>query len=56
MPELPDPRTEEALRSLMRDVRYRNSFHPENASYRGAVTEGFRKLYPDSRSRTPPAG
>jgi hypothetical protein len=30
MPELPDPRTEEALRSLMRDVRYRNSFHPEN--------------------------
>jgi hypothetical protein len=40
MPELADPRSEDVLRSLMRDVRFRH------VSYRRAVAEGFRKLYP----------
>jgi hypothetical protein len=46
MPTLPTPLTEEGLRSLMRDARYRNPAHPEHDLVRGAVAEGYRRLYP----------
>ena len=45
MPTLPTPLTEDGLRSLMRDPRYRNPAHPEHDVVRGAVIEGYR-IYP----------
>ena len=46
MPMLPTPLTEDGLRSLMRDPRYRNPAHPEHDVVRNAVVEGYRRLYP----------
>src|SRR5512143_738768 len=46
MPTLPTPLTEDGLRYLMRDPRYRNPAHPEHHVVRGAVIDGYRRLYP----------
>lgn len=46
MPTLPTPLTEDRLRSLMRDPRYRNPAHPEHDLVRSAIAEGYRRLYP----------
>lgn len=46
MSSLPKPLTEDGLRSLMRDPRYRSPAHPQHRVVRNAVTEGYRLLYP----------
>jgi hypothetical protein len=46
MSPLPKPLTEDGLRSLMRDPRYRNPGHPQHEVVREAVAEGYQRLYP----------
>lgn len=48
--------TEEDLRRMMADPRYRNSAHPEYESFTRRVAEGFRQLYGDQPARKDATG
>ncbi len=52
MYRMPDPLTQDAVRTLMKDRRYQDKSHPEYGDYVKFVTGAFQRLYPEPEKKT----